>query len=727
MGFIDGSRNKELHKASYVLEEFEKSEPFEIVNKYLESENPKEALAQIKKIESNVETINNLVNVSSFAVIIKHMQELKTASTAFISLPKTNKIMSVFNSKLDNFSSYVEKNNWRTLTRMSSRVNSLTNKALERKEYDRFVEKIKSEFSQMISITEKSILKSSDKSEIINRISNLNTEVAILNKHVEKRKILKNIISLNEKSLSRWISEVTPEFSLQKIKVEQMGRYYLMGTFFILLVNVALFFIGIFARKIFISKAQNSLEIEIERVITEELISKETVELLNYSDEFKSKIDKHSKYINKRMSFGTIFQESLPFSSMMLDKNLKVEWANKRFLEEWALNEEDLVSYDLSWDYLSKLTNIGHNDPVLDALKNQIAGIYQVQLKINSNAPVQPYEMFVSPLKNEGDTKIMLFFYPLSSLQETIQDQAMSILNPINKTLNLIEEDKFYENEFEQLEKEFEIGSITHIFSRFKDFVDKFRSRENRLIDEIEVLNGKLEHTSNLFNNITQDTSVLEENTSKQIKSLKVFKKSAIGLSSLTHDLVERSGETHKLVSSLSKGIEEARVDLDSANERVSEFSGILPKLNDIKEKIKYQKNQVSNLRLKINGELSSLERENNPHQLKKVIDDFSTFNSESISLEKNIIQLEILISKSQMLLHSQKSIQERFDSTNLNSQLTIYNNFIKEIDSINSQLETFEAQMVEGLTDLYTSVSENGEKQLSLRSNLPGSELAMS
>jgi hypothetical protein len=492
-----------------------------------------------------------------------------------------------------------------------------------------------------------------------------------------------------------------------------------MGTFAILAVNVFLFFVGIFARKIFISKAQDALEVEIERVVTDELVAKDDVVLENYSEQFRENISKHSQYINKRMSFGTIFQESLPFSSVMLDKNLKVEWANKRFLDEWAVNEEDMISYDLSWDYLSKLTNIGGNDPVLDALKNQIAGIYQIQLKINPQSQVHPYEMFVSPLKNEGETKIMLFFYPLSSLQETIQDQAMSILNPINKTLALIEEDRFYENEFEQLEKEFEIGAISHMLEKFKLFISSFRARENRLVDEIEVLNTKIQTTKVLFEKINANNDNLKENNTVQMKSLKKFKSSAIGLSTLTNELTQRAGETHNLITKLNSGIKEVREDFDQAKNRINDFSGVLPKLNDIKEKIKFQKNHVSTLRMKLNSDFKTLESNYSDHNLRKVIQNFSDFNSESITLEKNIIQLEILISKSQMLLHSQKMKADEFDSEMINKALEDYNLFIRELDDIGVQVDSLEGYIVESLSELYSSVTESASLQSTLDSHI--------
>ena len=75
--------------------------------------------------------------------------------------------------------------------------------------------------------------------------------------------------------------------------------------------------------------------------------------------------------------------------------------------------EEDINQDYLSWDYLSKLTNIGDNDPVLEGLKNKIAGIYQIQVRLSESEDIRPYEMFVSPVSYNGQMRVMLFFYSL--------------------------------------------------------------------------------------------------------------------------------------------------------------------------------------------------------------------------------------------------------------------------------------------------------------------------
>ena len=37
----------------------------------------------------------------------------------------------------------------------------------------------------------------------------------------------------------------------------------------------------------------------------------------------------------------------------------------------------------LSWDYVLRFTDLGDNDPLIEALQNDLAGIYQIRAKFN--------------------------------------------------------------------------------------------------------------------------------------------------------------------------------------------------------------------------------------------------------------------------------------------------------------------------------------------------------
>ncbi len=459
LGFIDGSRSKDLHKASYILETYESKSLFGELKSLITSENPKAAIEKTKVIEKEFEKVHAQVDVEEFEVLKKDFQKLKTSSANLISFSKVDKVISVFNGKMNKFYEYVKKNKWRTLSRMSDRVFSQTNGHINKKKLSSLVSSVNRDFESMIKITENSVLERKDKSEIVSRITNLQIEMQMLKKYVDERKFYYHLHKETVSSMKKWLDVVAPELTLQKMQIEQIGRYYVMGLMGILVLVTTIFFGSFMFNRYHYRKAQNDIESEMENYINEMILNGKEVDELEFSSTFKNYTENMSTYFNKRMSFGSIFQEALPLSSILLDQNLKVLWANKQFCGDWEISEDEIKKDYMSWDFLNKLTNIGNDDPVLEALKHNVAGIYQVQVKTNEESTARPYEMFVAPVKHQGHTRIMLFFYDLRNLEQTIQDQARSLVSPVDRSLSLMIDGKF-DKEDKDLAYEFSIAGI---------------------------------------------------------------------------------------------------------------------------------------------------------------------------------------------------------------------------------------------------------------------------
>jgi len=231
LGFIDGSRNKDLHKVNYILEQIESKNPVKEIKTTVYNENPKLAISKVESLEADLEKINRMVDDKDFSDIKKESQDVKTSIANLISFSKTGKVISVFNDKLSKFNTYVENQKWRTLTRTSNRILNLTTGHINRKELSGLIKTIEKDFSYMVKVTENSILPSPDKSEILSRISNLEVETNMLKKYLEERSFFYGVINSYKKNLSEWVTKISPELSYQKIQVEQMGRYYIMGLF----------------------------------------------------------------------------------------------------------------------------------------------------------------------------------------------------------------------------------------------------------------------------------------------------------------------------------------------------------------------------------------------------------------------------------------------------------------------------------------------------------------
>lgn len=723
LGFIDGSRNKELHKANYILEQIETQKPLNEIRSIVTTENPKLAISKLELLEKDLEKINKLIDDKNFSKVKKETQQLKTSIANLISFPKTVKVFNVFNGKLQKFNSYVSIKKWRTLTRSSNRVLNLTKGHINRNKLGSIVKSIEKDFRHMASVTETSFLTGAEKSEVISRISNLEVETNMIKKYVSEKTLFSGIIKSYTVNMKSWIKKISPDLSYQKLQVEQMGRYYIMGLFGILGLVSTIFFSSFMFGKWHRKNAQSDLEKFVENFVTSGLIDNKPQELNNFSKQFKNFADHTAEYIDKRMSYGSIFQEALPLSSIMLDKNLKVTWANKQFCESWELAEEEINKDYLSWDYLSKLTNIGDNDPVLEALKHNIAGIYQIQMRATEESEVSPYEMFVSPVKYNNETKIMLFFYPLMSLQETITDQARSIVNPVEKTLNLIVKGEFNESSKEQLLKEFEIAGITPMFEKFETMVEHFNGERENLVDQIEMLYSKLDSYADTTDTIEKSNFGIAESTRGQVNDLKEFKTNVIDMS--MYGKQSESLAIHELAS-LEKVVAAFGSNFGKVTQLkdiVDEMSISMPKFAKLKEDIKAQKNLLSDTKMRLSHSLAQMihvkkkitdvatvERFNNSYE--RVNSEFQKLDTISTDLDKKLINLEVMLSKGQMIINDINIKMGRFDIKNeeaaLTGSMSDLKEFSKRLYSLKGKLSVSEDNVVDKLKSMYINTKTN-------------------
>jgi hypothetical protein len=394
IGFLDGSQSKRVHEASFILETLDTNKMTSQLQSELNDQNPKLAIEILRNSMQRLETVNDVVDIKDFEKFNKNSGVLEKDIHSLISYPKTTKIFDVFNTKMQRFAGFTQKNNWRSLNRMSDRILGITNSTIEISRLEKSISSIERDFDSMIKITKNSVLSRADKSEILSRISSLRVEMTMLkNFSLDHKRALLSVSKFGEISKD-WFSRANPKLALKKMELTKIGKFYIFGLLAVLSTAIVMLFIGMFFQKRFLRSKQEELEKEMQSFVSESLIEKNDEILESFSEDFQNYTLSMRDYIGKRMSYGSIFQEAIPLGSILLDKNLKVIWANKHFLQDWQIPEDDITRGYISWDYLSKLTNLGDSDPIIEALKFQVAGIYQVQVKVNDESETWPYEMF---------------------------------------------------------------------------------------------------------------------------------------------------------------------------------------------------------------------------------------------------------------------------------------------------------------------------------------------
>lgn len=659
-GFIDGSRGQDLHQASFLLESFTEKKQFDEVQELIDQENPKSAIQKIKSFENELETIDRQVSVTEFDNLEEEIQELKSASAKLIAFSRSSQVVSVFSKKLDSFNSYVKQNNWRTLTRLSERVALIVSGHLNKNKLETLATSVIRDFDSMAKITENSVLSRKDKSEIISRISNLKVEMEMLKEYSNQKDIFNKQFDQTQLALNNWISKVSPAITLSKLEIQEVGRYYVMAMMGILLLMSTMFFSSFFFNSWFTRRESRRFENAIEDMVTEGFVGGDRTQFSEQSQTFQKYAYRMMSYIDKRMSFGSIFQDSLPLSSILLDQNLKVVWANQQFCNGWEISEDEIKKDYMSWDYLNKLTNIGTDDPVLEALKNNVAGIYQIQIKPHDEAEVRPFEMFVSPVKYKNEKRVMLFFYDLTNLEATISEQAKSILNPVKESLSMLRRGKFAHSE--QLEYEFKIADINDVYENFLQLNEQF---ENKDLEANEEIHNLIEQINTYDHNLSEVMLKNDQNISTSrdsVDALKVFKKNVIALSELTQKLDRSSAKGRDVIHTNIATIKSSIAKIDNTKNIVTEIIEGLPKFDEIKDQIKHEKVVIQEVRSRLGHEMSQLEimmRRTNSidgiEKLSRILDKikvtYNEFANHSEGLDKKLAMLDISMSKTQMVV----------------------------------------------------------------------------
>ena len=663
-GYIDGAYGENLIEAHYKLERLNERDDLSGIKKYGDQEKFEQAHFLISAFDKDMASLNQIVSSESATALQESIGRLKLSNANLMTFTKSSKILKVFNDKLKRFQSFVEKNKWRTLKRLTKRVAIRTSGSMSIQNIPRNVDSINADFERMIKVTEGSVLSSSDKRDIISRIRTLSVELTMLKKYYDEVKFHNSIHREVKSHYADWNNEVGPEIVKRKMNAQSVGRYFVLALTSIMAVALFSYLLFFAFGKTFFSNGQKKLESRVRELISNRIVAGITLHDDDLSDSTNEFFNTTIGYVHKRMNFGALFQEALPFQALLLDSNLRVEWVNKLFSEQWGLSEDELYKGLINWDYLSKMTNLGNHDPIFEALKNNIAGIYQVQIKSHEGKEAMPYEMYVSPLHQNNAKKIMIFFYPLISIQQTIQDQSLSIINPVEMALKAVCEKRYSDLDQEELESQFDIAGIRNLYDIFNSLNEQVNKEKEALIGQIEMLYAKLD----LFEVAVEKSFGLSkeqmEIVTGQVQELKGLRSEIVDSSRLNSSLADLGIKYNQLVSHLYsevKGYSETAKVLD---EETAKLAQTCENFSQFREKLKEAKDEVKEVKGKLVISLTNfihIKRKLPPGPVvgeferiyKKASDDFDQFNTTFADLEKKILQVEVGLSKVAQIVSS--------------------------------------------------------------------------
>lgn len=211
-----------------------------------------------------------------------------------------------------------------------------------------------------------------------------------------------------------------------------------------------------------------------------------------------------------------------------------------------------------------------------------------------------PFEMYVSPVEYAGQKRILIIFYPLTSFEQTLADQTKSIVGPIVRTLDALSNGQYNTSFKQKIEKDFKIGSISHVHEKFIKYNQFVNQQKNGLLTEIERLETTIEDyesqvtqlnqfldaseekhkdLARQFNDVKADIVNVVENrgqleavyqsTSQSSKALLKEEKDLLMISKNASDLLTENTKAFETVSNVRMDFKKLKTQIDDARSRL--------------------------------------------------------------------------------------------------------------------------------------------------------------
>jgi hypothetical protein len=640
-GFLDFDKIREIYEGNSFTEGLKKTNVVTTIKNEANKNQVRDGYKILIEFENNLKQEKiTIKNDQRFKEFEESLKKTSTILNNLISLPELSSIYAVLKNKVKDLYLFIDNNGWKTLGRLSQRLNTeISTSNLEKNEATSFKKTLylqsilKNSFANMIDVTNSSTLSLEKKELIFSRFEVFKTELEMLDKYNNQMKELFQTLEDAQKKFQIWSDNSSIDISLRKIEFENNSKYLffsLIGLLFFMIVFLGL---GIYLNKFFNKKEQLILEKSILDSVRDGLISNKP--LRNYSKEFQKEIDNIREYVHQKISFGSIVFDSLPFATLFLDYNLSVIWANSIFFQVFGIDKEKKEL--MTWDYVQRFTNLGENDPIHLALKDDLAGIYQIQVKKGQKEEAVPYEIYVQPTIYQNQKRILLFLYPLKNLQESLVDQVKSIIGPVVRTIDAMIGNQFDVNFKNSIQKDFEVGGIEGVFNKFNRFNDLIISQRGELLLQLEKTENNLADQFKLRNDLKALLKVAQDNGVKTLMKISELKESLIYNIEMREKIEQNGFKIGEMAKNTNLDSSELISKIEKMNQFIKDGIRAFEKLYSIKENIKIIHQEV--LRFKHKGNQA------NEILRQKEIDSFvENFANTMINIETTISKIELIL-----------------------------------------------------------------------------------
>ncbi|MBC7714158.1 MAG: hypothetical protein H7177_12515 [Rhizobacter sp.] len=643
----------------------------EELKKYVDADRIKDANKIFNRLEADIKDLKAIKSTDDKSNFDANLHAVKQSLIGFQSGPDLSATLNSLNSKVSNFEQFVSERNWPTLTKMSINLRMrlspsrlMSNGLYNFERTQNLAQSVNNDLEAMTNFTESSGLPVDIKAAIVNRIKTLKNDAANLTIYIDAHNKFNRQYKEFAGAYTLWFKAVEPEIAFKKIQFEKNSQsvfYSLLAVFAGLVASVVMgFVIYNFSTK----RSSGKTEKLVIDTIKDGLLPVESKQIANFSQEFVLEFEKYREYAHKRMAFGSIFQEAVPFATILLDSNLNMVWGNSHFYEQWQLQnfkDEDT----LTWDFLQRFTNLEDNSSILSALRMSTPGAYKIQVKSNTMATMMPYEMYVSPVEYSNQKRIMIIFYPMVEAHQNLIAQKSAITAPLMQAIDLQMDEKMTTDARNDLRMAAEKAGAGEVFSKLFQYIEKSESIQDELNREIESLENKSNEHRNISSEIRKSLVASFETQRASIDRYNQFK----GSVSLVIDARDQLEEQFKYAINSSRELfkDQSRIltAAERAEKNVDDYIKSLKTITVLKGDFKELKVNVEDFKSRIVQVLDQLlifqSHENDTQRvdqfLGKIKIEMKGFEKVLQNFGEVVTQLDVTVTKVDMMVEGREKV----------------------------------------------------------------------
>lgn len=661
-------------KINSLINHLKQDEGFEKIGKLLSWADSNKANEKMREMSQKIAETEELLDVKASDDLSLGMRTFNKLINNTSGMSDPSDALKVLNNKVNGLHDYAQLKKYQNVIliaeRMKERLEQLTPKNVGGSIQ---VTYLKSDIKRLDQLVAGSSLTDIEKTALQSRFTSMTNEIELMVSLNAQSRDLKAHITQAQLALTQWVVDIEKRASdLQGIRFQKQNQLVLMlagMVAFMILAWIGLAYLFRWQK----IKMGEQVEMEVKGVIEKGIMSDQRFMMDHYSDLTRDDIIRLLDELKVKLNLGSMLHTGLPFAGCLIDTNFKLTWHNHLFLEQFYLSDEEVRSDAFNWDYLRDYLNLDE-DPIYQALVNKIAGIYPVKVKQDEYAPSQPYEMYVTPINVNREDRVMVFFYPLVSVKEAINEQVNLTRQALSRFINLWNNDGLDEDQIRLLEKDFKNNDVSDIYNDFVKLYTRLNGEKNECL---HIIND-LEKENKSYQETVSGMKLIEEEKKEIIRQ-------EFQLANDLRDTFIASVERVESLMHINRSILQQNDELKNETQRMQQVSmevnkksretlEIMVQLEGVKtdyKKLKFELLEVKAKLISINNSLFAQLPPFDEAQQKlanRYKDELARLDFNVTTLDKKLSQLDVILAKLHMM-HEKTPVVEQTNFSFVTSQ----------------------------------------------------------